>query len=244
MTSPCEPARCKGAGILETMTTSLFSSRFDRALRLAAVAHARVNRKGTEIPYIAHPVHVARLLDRAGAPEPVVLAGLLHDVLEDLKDDDAETRRRVRAVFPELKDAPDEPQNFRMALEQFIESEFGPGTRALVLAVTEQKAAGGEPPPWRQRKEEQLAHLRTASADVVLLKAADALHNAASVLADLRERGRSVFNRFNAGRDQTLWWYQSIATIAMQRLPPDRQAIGIELSELVEVLVRESDGGP
>lgn len=48
---------------------SAFSRRFDQALMLAAVVHGGVRRKGTVIPYLAHPVHVARLLEKHGFPE-------------------------------------------------------------------------------------------------------------------------------------------------------------------------------
>ncbi|HWI64932.1 MAG TPA: HD domain-containing protein, partial [Symbiobacteriaceae bacterium] len=40
-------------------------------------------RKGTETPYIVHPVGVAMLLAQAGCRPEVVAAGLLHDTIED-----------------------------------------------------------------------------------------------------------------------------------------------------------------
>lgn len=55
----------------------------DRALLLAARAHEGQTRKGTDIPYLLHPVHVAMTLIRHAFPEHVVLAGVLHDVIED-----------------------------------------------------------------------------------------------------------------------------------------------------------------
>jgi (p)ppGpp synthase/HD superfamily hydrolase len=54
-----------------------------KAIEFAAVAHLGHKRKGTEIPYIAHPFEVAQILTAAGAGEPVIIAGLLHDTLED-----------------------------------------------------------------------------------------------------------------------------------------------------------------
>jgi len=53
------------------------------AIQLAARAHHHQVRKGTEIPYIVHPLAVAGLLIRASTPEPAVIAALLHDVVED-----------------------------------------------------------------------------------------------------------------------------------------------------------------
>lgn len=53
------------------------------AITLAAQAHHGQVRKGTEIPYLVHPLAVAGILIRAGSPEHVVVAGVLHDTLED-----------------------------------------------------------------------------------------------------------------------------------------------------------------
>ncbi len=55
----------------------------NRALELAAKAHAEQKRKGTEIPYITHPCAVAIILGRAGCDDEVIAAGLLHDTIED-----------------------------------------------------------------------------------------------------------------------------------------------------------------
>ena len=53
------------------------------AIQVAAVAHGDQKRKGTDIPYITHPFMVAMILSQAGYPEDVVVAGVLHDTLED-----------------------------------------------------------------------------------------------------------------------------------------------------------------
>ena len=52
-------------------------------IEFATLAHRGQFRKVTEIPYIVHPLRVAQLLIEYGCPEEVVLAGILHDVLED-----------------------------------------------------------------------------------------------------------------------------------------------------------------
>lgn len=61
----------------------IYSSRLYDAIEMAARAHYRQVRKGTEIPYLIHPLAVARLLIRFNSPEPVVIAAVLHDVIED-----------------------------------------------------------------------------------------------------------------------------------------------------------------
>src|ERR1035438_8472768 len=61
------------------------SERLHRAIDLAARAHAGQFRKDKDIriPYVAHVYGVAMLLESHGFSEDVVIAGLLHDVLED-----------------------------------------------------------------------------------------------------------------------------------------------------------------
>jgi (p)ppGpp synthase/HD superfamily hydrolase len=58
------------------------SSRVRAALAFAHRTHARQVRAADGAPFAAHPLEVAVLLETAGAAEPVVAAGLLHDVVE------------------------------------------------------------------------------------------------------------------------------------------------------------------
>ena len=55
----------------------------DRATGFAARAHQGQQRKTGDVPYIAHPVAVAMILQRMGCDETIVAAGLLHDTVED-----------------------------------------------------------------------------------------------------------------------------------------------------------------
>lgn len=55
----------------------------ERARDFAAKAHAHQRRKSTRIPYIEHPLAVARMLEEVGATAETVIAGLLHDTTED-----------------------------------------------------------------------------------------------------------------------------------------------------------------
>jgi (p)ppGpp synthase/HD superfamily hydrolase len=101
-----------------------YSARFDEALAFAACAHRTQVRKGTPhpgVPYIVHPMHVATLLRVHGFDEDLVIAGLLHDTVEDC---DVEVGA--------------------------IASQFGDAVATLVRAVTEQKTdAGGQRRPCR-----------------------------------------------------------------------------------------------
>jgi len=55
------------------------------AIIFATRKHAGQVRKGTEIPYITHPMEVMQILTASGCTEEVIIAGILHDVLEDTK---------------------------------------------------------------------------------------------------------------------------------------------------------------
>jgi (p)ppGpp synthase/HD superfamily hydrolase len=182
-----------------------FSSDYDRALIFAARAHRSQLRKGSDIPYLAHVVHVSVILLRHGYAEPLAIAALLHDVVEDCD----------------------------VALAT-VEAEFGAEVARLVEAVSETKAADGHELPWEQRKSEKLAHLRAGGPEVAALKAADAIHNARSICADLRAEGPLVWERFKRGPEQSLWYYREI--LAAVRVWLDGEPIAEELAEAVAEL--------
>ncbi|MEJ2732324.1 MAG: HD domain-containing protein [Anaerolineae bacterium] len=171
------------------MVVEGFSTGYESALALAARAHQGQVRKAGGDPYIVHVVHVSVILLRHGFSEDVVLAGLLHDVVED-------------------QDVP---------LAE-IEARFGPAVADMVDALTERKRAGDEERPWEIRKQEALGKLGRASAETVAVKAADVVHNAHSVARVLRREGPAIWHRFLRGPEETLWYYRSVAQIVRQRL--------------------------
>jgi (p)ppGpp synthase/HD superfamily hydrolase len=72
-----------------------------KAIIFAAQKHAGQVRKGTDVPYITHPVEVMQILTAAGCPDRVIIAGLLHDTLEDT----AATAQEIRDLFgPDILD--------------------------------------------------------------------------------------------------------------------------------------------
>lgn len=167
-----------------------FSARYDAALKLAALAHTGQTRKGTDVPYIAHTVHVAAILERHGFGEELVLAGLLHDVVEDT-------------------DVP-------LAA---IRAAFGDEVARLVAAVSEPTQPDGSPLPWAERKAAKLALVRDGGVGAAALKAADAIHNAQSTAADVRNDGPSVWQRFTRTPTQIADYYASVAAIVEAALP-------------------------
>jgi (p)ppGpp synthase/HD superfamily hydrolase len=155
--------------------------RFMRAVAFAAEKHARQVRKASTIPYIAHLMGVASLVLEAGGDEDLAIAALLHDVVEDC------------GGVPMLKEV---RRRFGKRVEKIVDD--------CTDAYTEPK------PPWRERKETYIARLRHADAGSRLVSAADKLNNVRSILSDYREIGERIWERFNGGREGTLWYYRTL----------------------------------
>ena len=212
-----------------------YSHAVDRALALSSLAHADKTRKGTLIPYVMHPVHVAMILQRYGYGEPLVIAALLHDVIEDTRFGHWPLQAHLAHTFQGADLPMGVPAGtFRQAVLAFIAREFGHEVLDLVQAVTEPKNDGGPERTWRERREHQLAHLEHATTEVAALKAADLLHNIVSVVRDLSRDGPRVMDRFNAAPSESLWYYETAAGLAARRL--DRGGFADELLEAVRAL--------
>jgi (p)ppGpp synthase/HD superfamily hydrolase len=165
---------------------------FDRALTEARRLHGGQRRKGTGIPYIAHLMSVAAIVLEDEGSEDEAIAALLHDVIEDVPGE---------------------------GTEGFIREEFGDRVAEIVLACSDTTTPEHKP-PWRERKQRYLAHLETASPEVLRVSLADKLHNARAILYDLRAIGDALWVRFNAANaaDQ-LWYYRSLADVFGRRKP-------------------------
>lgn len=206
------------------------SARLDEALRFAAAAHHEDVRKSTRIPYVMHPFHVALILDRHGFSEDVVIAGLLHDVLEDPNYGAPAVQDRLRAVVPALRPSATDGAAFGRAVERYIEDAFGQAVLDLVRHVTEQKRdSSGKKRDWRVRRQEQLKVLEGATVEQSALKAADALHNLISMTMDIRADGIGIMKRFNAGAASTRWYYERATELITLRLG-ESHALSRELS--------------
>src|ERR1700678_239385 len=121
--------------------------RFLRAFNFAAEKHAWQTRKASTIPYIAHLMGVASLVLEFGGDEDLAIAALLHDVVEDC------------GGAPVLKE---------------VRRKFGSRVAKIVDGCTDSDI---EPnPPWRERKEVYIRHLKSADEETRLVSAADKLN--------------------------------------------------------------------
>ena len=94
---------------------------------------------------------------------------------------------------------------------------FGSEVAATVAGCTD--ATETPKPPWRDRKERYLEHLPSASASVLRVSNADKLYNARAILADLRRVGGRLWERFNAEKDDILWYYRELSRVFCARNP-------------------------
>jgi (p)ppGpp synthase/HD superfamily hydrolase len=150
---------------------------------------------------------VAAIALEHGADEDQAIAALLHDIVED------------------------QGAHYR----QTIAEQFGEKVLRIVDACTDGiPDATGNKPDWKTRKTAYLQHLSHQTADVLLVSGAGKLHNAQSILRDLRAIGPKVFDRFTASQAETLWYYRCLSETFTVR----QVAIAKELSRVVGEIAR------
>ncbi len=158
-----------------------YTPKLDEALALAADAFRTHIRKGSGVPYLTHLLQVMVTVGEHGGDEDQMIAAVLHDYLEDIEDADADD----------------------------LEARFGARVRTMVEALSDSTEL--PKPPWKARKVAYLEHLRDEPADLKLVSAADKLHNARSIVRDLRGPvGADLWSRFTAGKDGSLWYYAEV----------------------------------
>ena len=173
------------------MTITGYSDRINHAFAFAAKHHDQQVRKGTRLPYLTSPANVAIILTRYGQDEDTVVAGILHDVIEDCVRD---------GYTAEM-------------LDERIADKFGGRVLRTILEVTERRHdADGVELSTDDRKEDFLARLAEAGSAARWVCAADLTHSGNALLADLRRTSypETVWSRFAAGRDGTVRWYRLV----------------------------------
>lgn len=192
-----------------------YTDRIEKAIKVASHAHRNQTRKGTDIPYVSHLFSVMTILSEYTEDEDLLIAGLLHDMLEDTN------------------------------LEEYsvsnIEAEFGQRVLAIIQDVSEKKNAGmqskEEKETWKNRKDLYLHHLEKASEDALLVSSADKLHNLLSTIEDFNKDGDALWNRFNASKNDQLWFYKEFSNVLIRRLPkhPLAERVSSTVKELEKI---------
>ena len=155
-----------------------YTSKIQKAIKFAAKTHdlyQKQMRKGKNIAYITHPLTVGIILALAGSPEDVIVAGILHDTIED-----SIAAKKVMA--------------------EMITERFGSQVADLVLSVTKTDKSLS----WDERKQEALEHIKDYSQESLLIKSADIISNMSETLDDYLRYGEEVFARFNAPKEKVV----------------------------------------
>jgi (p)ppGpp synthase/HD superfamily hydrolase len=174
------------------MTITGYSDRINHALAFAAKHHDRQVRKGTRLPYLTHPANVAIILTRYGNDDDTVVAGILHDVIEDC----------VRENYS------------RVMLEQRIADKFSTSALDTVLSITQRNVDDdGNELSSEERREDHLARLAAADDRARWVCAADTLHTVCTLVADLKRTidPNTVWGRFIAGKTATVQWHRRVS---------------------------------
>lgn len=165
----------------------IYSPRIQKAINFSIRVHwsrqfgDKLFRKGTNVPYITHPLAVGLILSQAGANEDVICAGILHDTIEDCSPYGTVSRSSIARMF-------------------------GDDVARMVDDVTEQDKSL----PWLERKLEALKHIEHMEHDSLLVKSADVLHNLSELVQDVEKDGDKVFAKFNASKEDTLTRYKKL----------------------------------
>lgn len=174
-----------------TMNHRGYSDAINHAFAFAAKHHDRQVRKGTKLPYLTQPANVAVILARYNRDEATIVAGILHDVVQDC----------VRDGYT------------RDMLEQRIGEKFGDEVLATVLEVTPRRVDDdGIDLSADEKKTDYINRLGSASESALWVCAADKVHNVNSILADLGRTfdPESVWSRSAGGRAATVKWYRDV----------------------------------
>lgn len=156
----------------------------DKAIVFATKVHKSQCRKGTENPYILHPLEAAAIVGTMTTDDEIIAGAVLHDVVEDTDT----------------------------TVDQ-IEDLFGTRVATLVASESENKREGKPAEStWKIRKQETLDHLRTAPIDVKMITLGDKLSNMRAIYRDYNAIGDELWQRFNQkDKNQQYWYYKSIA---------------------------------
>ena len=154
-------------------------TKIEKAVLFATKAHAGQLRKGSEKPYILHPMEAMAIVTKYTDDEDVIAAAVLHDTVEDTT----------------------------VTLER-LEKEFSPRVAALVASVTEDKKKDlPAESTWLERKQEAILHLETASHETKLLCLADKYSNLRDMYDDIEDFSSEYWQLFNQKDGRMHAWY-------------------------------------
>lgn len=155
----------------------------DKAISFAAKAHSGIVRKGTNIPYIVHPMEAVAIVASITDDQELMAAAALHDVIED--------------TDTTMED---------------LEKEFGPRVARIVGEESQLPIQGmSKIESWKFRRQQAIEHLKEAPREAKIVAMADKLSNMRAIFRDFNALGNALWDRFNVN-DPRLhkWYYESL----------------------------------
>ncbi len=186
-----------------------------KAINLASKLHlGQVRKDDPALPFIRHPFSVAWILRDYTKDENVIIAGILHDTLEDV-----------------------EGYTFAM-----LRRDFGTKVAKIVWEISEKRKSNkkvGARATWKKRKQSFMNNLKKASAGALLVCAADKIDNLQSLQEAYKRQGEKVWDGFNAGASKQMWFYENIAKILGKKLKsPITKELDLELKKLQKLFAK------
>ena len=163
------------------MNKGIDKKKYKKAIDYAFGLHSNQYRKGTTIPYFTHLVSVSNNVIENGGNTDEVIAGLLHDAVED--------------------------QGGEKTLK-LIKKRFGNKVAKIVEECTDTKIT--PKPPWLERKKKYLSGMKKSTQSSLFVSLCDKLHNATCIVNDYQRVGRKLWKRFNASAKQVYWYHNSL----------------------------------
>ena len=183
---------------------------YEKSVIFAATAHQGAHRKGSQIPYLSHPIEAAAIASELTEDEELIAAAVLHDVVEDTP----------------------------VTLEE-LEHYFGKRIATYVGYETENKRRDLPPEEtWLVRKKEMLQFLmERADRNAKILALADKLSNLRALDRDVVSVGDRVWERFHQ-KDKKMhgWLYRQTAE-ALREL--ENYAVWKEYDRLIRRVFEE-----
>ncbi len=164
------------------------TKRLARATTFAIIAHEGDYRKGTQIPYVTHPIEAGLIASSLTRDEDVIIAAILHDVVEDTS----------------------------FTLEDICQN-FGKRVASLVQAESEDKMPHLSPKDsWMMRKQRTIDHLMKASREEKIIALADKLSNIRQSQLTHREKGDDMWQVFHQQDPAKQAWYYRLVGKALE----------------------------
>lgn len=161
-----------------------------KAVQFALEAHKGQVRKVNGAPYVSHLFDVAEILLNAKASENLVIAGILHDIIEDTSFTDKD----ILALFP---------------------SQKGQAILHIILADNESDKSAS----WMERKTETITYAQNSDDEEgLLLICADKISNLSSLVENMEICGEMVWKYFNSPKDKQIWYYESLFKVFEKKL--------------------------